>query len=359
MDRNLGTYYFLGANSSKGFYSLYDDFVSSAKGDFLWAVKGGPGCGKSSFMRKIASAAEAAGLQVEYILCSGDPKSLDGIYIPARRTAYVDATSPHVMEPDFPAASSMYLDLGVFYNSEGIKGYLPELMANSKQYKAMYARAYGIIAAAQAVAPWRIPGLVGEDDLDAVLRRAGSIILRELGKKRPGQGKEKKRFISAFTCDGDIFCEETVAKLCARVYTLDNEYGLAHVFLDEVRRAASDRMLSAVICPSPINPDKLEAVLIPELSLGFLASDSRNGFSGKVYRHVRLDALIDRQRLKVNRIEIRRAARRYKELMEDAGNILADAKVMHDDLERIYNPHVDFDGVYELCSKHIAGLEFI
>lgn len=359
MDRKLGIYYFLGANSSKGFYSLYDDFVSSAKGDFLWAIKGGPGCGKSSFMKKIADTAENAGLQVEYILCSGDPKSLDGIYIPARKTAYVDATSPHVIEPDFPAASSMYLDLGVFYDLKGIKGRLPELMANSKQYKAMYSRAYGIIAAAQATAPGKIPGLIGEDDIEAVLRRAGSVILRELGKRQFGTGTEKKRFISAFTCDGDIFCEDTVAKLCSRVYTLDNEYGLAYVYLNEIRKAVSERGIPSVICPSPINPDKPEAVLIPELSLGFLAIDSRRGFSGKAYRHVRLDALIDSQRLKNNRVEIRRAARRYKELMQDAGNILANAKLMHDELEKVYNPHVNFDGVYELCGEHIAGLDLM
>ncbi|MCQ2420706.1 MAG: hypothetical protein MJ118_06190, partial [Clostridia bacterium] len=72
---------FLGANTAKGFYSLYDSFCSGPD-DFLWVLKGGPGCGKSSFMRKIGKAAEDAGLDVEYVICSGDPDSLDGIYIP-------------------------------------------------------------------------------------------------------------------------------------------------------------------------------------------------------------------------------------------------------------------------------------
>ena len=66
------TYFFLGANSREGFYSLYDSFVNVRKDDFLWLIKGGPGCGKSSFMRRIGKAAETKGLDVEYIRCSGD-----------------------------------------------------------------------------------------------------------------------------------------------------------------------------------------------------------------------------------------------------------------------------------------------
>ena len=73
--------YFLGANSCQGFYSLYKEFCS-AEGDFLHLIKAGPGGGKSGFMRKIAKAAEDRGLEVEYLICSGDPDSLDGIYIP-------------------------------------------------------------------------------------------------------------------------------------------------------------------------------------------------------------------------------------------------------------------------------------
>ena len=41
-------------------------------------------------------AAEKKGLEVEYILCSGDPDSLDGVYIPALRLGYADGTAPHL-----------------------------------------------------------------------------------------------------------------------------------------------------------------------------------------------------------------------------------------------------------------------
>ena len=91
--------YFLGANSYRGFHSLYDDFVFSPEVDRLYIIKGGAGCGKSSFMKTIAAAANEAGLDVERVVCSGDPDSLDGIFIPMLRLAYVDGTAPHAAVP--------------------------------------------------------------------------------------------------------------------------------------------------------------------------------------------------------------------------------------------------------------------
>ena len=98
--------YFLGANSPAGFYSLYDQLIDPAEADAVFILKGGPGCGKSTLMKRVAAAAEERGLQVEYIRCSGDPDSLDGVVIPQlnsldaillpeKKTAIVDGTAPH------------------------------------------------------------------------------------------------------------------------------------------------------------------------------------------------------------------------------------------------------------------------
>lgn len=87
--------YFLGANSPTGFFSLYDELIDRETANALFILKGGAGCGKSSFMRRIGRHAEAAGYSTQYILCSGDPKSLDALIIPELKTAFVDGTAPH------------------------------------------------------------------------------------------------------------------------------------------------------------------------------------------------------------------------------------------------------------------------
>lgn len=91
-------YFFLGANSGEGFYSLYDQMLNGQFDDLL-ILKGGPGCGKSTFMRRMGEAMERVGERVVYINCSGDPDSLDGAIFLDRNTAVVDGTSPHGTAP--------------------------------------------------------------------------------------------------------------------------------------------------------------------------------------------------------------------------------------------------------------------
>ena len=94
METKLPTRFFLGANSPGGFQSLYSEFTDPDS-ETLYILKGGPGCGKSTLMRSVGRAAEEAGLSVEYIHCSGDPMSLDGVRVPERGLAWVDGTPRH------------------------------------------------------------------------------------------------------------------------------------------------------------------------------------------------------------------------------------------------------------------------
>ena len=87
--------YFLGANAPTGFYSLYDCMLPPERARAIYILKGGPGCGKSTLMRKIGAWAEESGLEPEYILCSGDPDSLDAVILPSLSVALVDGTAPH------------------------------------------------------------------------------------------------------------------------------------------------------------------------------------------------------------------------------------------------------------------------
>ena len=83
------TNFFVGANSGEGFRNLFSEMVD------IVVLKGGPGVGKNTFMREIGRTMEAAGTAVEYLWCSGDPDSLDGVVLPELRCAIADGTSPH------------------------------------------------------------------------------------------------------------------------------------------------------------------------------------------------------------------------------------------------------------------------
>ena len=74
------------------------------------------------------------------------------------------------------------------------------------------------------------------------------------------------------------------------------------------------------------------------------------------YRHIRLDACAHREALARLRCDIRRSKKLCKECTTFATDTLAQAKALHDQLEQVYNPHVDFDGVYEEAENHIKRL---
>ena len=92
--------YFLGSNTKVGFDGFYD-VTTEGIGSF-YLIKGGAGTGKSSLIKKVLKRGEDCGLRCESWHCSGDPKSLDGVYIHDLDVAVIDATSPHAVEPKIP-----------------------------------------------------------------------------------------------------------------------------------------------------------------------------------------------------------------------------------------------------------------
>ena len=340
--------FFLGANSEKGFYSLYDDFCAD-KGDYLHLIKAGPGCGKSGFMRRIGEKAEELGFDVEYILCSGDPDSLDGIYIPKLKVGYADATAPHALEPRHFSADSDYVNLGQFCSSpplEDVEKYMTK-------YKLYYKRAYSLLHGAGALKSADYPEFIGNTELIRVKQRARNAVNRSLGNA-VGSGLVKKRFIHCISCLGEVVLTDTVDALCKQVYLLDNRFGLAKHYLQAVVDEAAKRKDDIIICPSPLLPTVPEAVIFPAQQVGFISSDI---YSTDIpYRHVRLDALIPSDKYRAFKSEIKKAEKIYDCIIESACSNLAEAKRWHDELENVYKPYIDFTALDEFTDKEIKKL---
>lgn len=343
--------FFLGANSGDGFYSLYDNFAC-APGDRLHLIKAGPGCGKSTFMKKLAAKAEELGYTVEYILCSGDPESLDGVYIPALHLGFADATAPHILEPRLFAVDGCYVNLGQFcaaIESEKINEY-------TAKYRQMYKAAYGFLSAAKTIKKIQIPELIGNNDIISVEMRAESALLRELGKKRgaPREAHITKRFISGISCMGEVCLSGTVNKLCKRVYLIDDRLGLANAYLRHIADGVAERGENAIICPNPLCPDKLDAVLLPNHALGFVSASAMQ--VKDPWRHVRLDALVAPEVVRAHRSELKALEKQYRSLLDGGIWYLNQAKKYHDLLEAEYKPHVDFAALSEFTEREIAKL---
>ena len=121
--------YFLGCSSPEGFHSFFGELCPTHSGGYTYIIKGGPGTGKSSLMKRINSALTDAGIDTELIYCSSDPASLDGVYAPALNCWIADGTSPHTLEPKYPGAAQETVDLGRFWNKDILRSRADEVIA--------------------------------------------------------------------------------------------------------------------------------------------------------------------------------------------------------------------------------------
>ena len=313
--------FFLAANSGQGFTSLYDGFPG--EGQFLHIIKGGPGTGKSGFMRRIREAVQAQGLDTVSILCSGDPDSLDGLSVPALGQAWVDGTAPHVREPRLFGADADYVNLGQFCRLPLSDADRAKALDLNRAYKEKYSDAYARLEAAAALE-------AGEEYQDAQITQDQVRRVRKLLDTFPdhtGGCTVEKRFISALSCQGSLFLSESVNLLCKQIYHLRS----GSAVLEQAAAIAKRKCARVILCPRPLRPGQLEAVLLPELSIAFLRAPA---------------ALMvpEGERLLSG------------EALSAALEALRAAKALHDALEAVYRPYMDFGALTAFTEKYVARL---
>ena len=350
------THFFLGANSGQGFQSLFSRFCEPENHYDLLVLKGGPGVGKSTMMRTIGKAMEDRGETVEYLYCSGDPSSLDGIHIPRIRTAIVDGTTPHVVEPRFPTSIDRYVNLGQFYNVAAAKERRQDIICHTRTGAAAYQRAYRAFGAARQMEDSAAALVLEGLDAGKLLRRTDGIIGREMRGKGSGGG-DAFRFLGSLTCQGPIWRFDSVRTLCPKIYQLQDTYGLAAPMLQRLHAAASVRCFPSIVCPDPEHIERIQHLLLPELGLAFVTSREGMACTCPVYRRVRLDAMVDAAHYKRYKSRLRFSSRVAGALREEGLDALREAKAAHDQLEAVYRPYVDFKGVDQLVHEELARIE--
>ena len=344
--------FFVGANSGEGFQNLFPELVDLEDTYDLMVLKGGPGVGKNTFMRELGRSMEQAGTAVEYLWCSGDPDSLDGVVLPEIRCAVVDGTSPHVVEPRYPAAVDRYVDLGRFYDLTAAKAAAEEVKARTHAYKSAYVRAYHSLKAARQVELDAVASVKKTFDADRAERRMEGILTRELHRSGGEAGKTTRRFLGSITHKGYIWHFDSVEALCPKVYEFADSWELAAPYLARLHESAVEQGWDTILCMSPEAPDQAEHLLIPSLGLAFITSRPGMDYGKKPCRRIRLDAMTEPS----GKARLRFQTRMTALLREEGVAALKEAKSSHDALEAVYNPYVDFDGVRALAAMEAGRL---
>ena len=345
----MGTSYFLGANSRDGFFSLYSEFCRD-KGDFMHIIKGGPGTGKSSFMRKLAHAAQNKGLEVEYVLCSGDPNSLDGIYIPELKTGWVDGTAPHVLEPKCFGVDSDYVNLGIFCNTPLTEVDFSYVNLIYELYRAKYNVAYDFLKSASLLRRRALPTVFSEDQMK-LFRWEIQDIFKQHVPAANGKASIRKRFYRAVCCKGELYLNESVNSLCKQIYVFYSEFDGANAALRIAAEEAAKHGVELILSYDPRDTEKLDAVLIPELSLGFVGS----GWELENETEIIMDSVLPKDKTRELRAHLREICRLEDKIVGLACGFLAEAKELHDELEEVYKAAMDFKALDEFTEEYIEA----
>ncbi|MCG8403002.1 MAG: PRK06851 family protein [Firmicutes bacterium] len=342
---------FPGGNTSRGFHSFYDYMIDQMEAAKVFVIKGGPGVGKSTFMRKIGEAMLERGYDVEFHCCSSDNDSLDGVVITELRIAMVDGTAPHIVDPKNPGAVDEIIHLGDHWNEQGLRAHRQEIITCNREIGRLFNRAYAYLAAAKIFLDevkiyYSITDAFNAGKFDRkVLELVHEIFPgRERQTDHP---KARHLFATAITPDGPVSHLDTIVEHVGRRYIIAGDDGTGkNTLVQRLMDAAMMRGFDVEAYHCSLEPDLIEHLVIPGLDAAVVNSVEPHGF----HPHAQ-DVVIDTMEcvdpvINEKYLEEKTTARiMYRQCMDQAVSFIRRAKSEHDKIERFYVPHMDFDAI--------------
>ena len=334
-----GDAYFAASNSAQGFYSYYTQCFDSPRVRQVFAVKGGPGTGKSRFLREVADLARTRGREIEYIYCSSDPDSLDGVILTGKDDciALLDATAPHIYEPSRPGVREDIVHLGTFWDREQLWAHAEEIEALNTQKSEAYRQAYRYLACLGEMTRTRDELIAPFVHQDAIARFAERL-MRDIPN---GEGyEEQTALMSSIGMRGEVFFD-TYLKEENTVYLIEDCRGCAQYLTAQLYRLAKQKGLQIRVSHDPIMPQKLDAILLCDFKIAFVVAPPC--VCDQPCRILGMRRFVDTAEVKSIREVLNRTEAMRRALLKGATERLERVREAHFRLESIYMSAMDFD----------------
>jgi hypothetical protein len=353
MPTNLVRHCFPGGNTPQGFVSYYD-YVISPNAKRIFILKGGPGTGKSTFMKRIGAEMNAAGFAIEHHHCSSDNNSLDGVVIPALEIAFIDGTAPHVVDPKNPGGVDEILHLGDYWNESGIVKHKTDILTCNAKIKTCFQRAYRLLSSARSLYDdWEAINMTALNTAKANITAGDLTDALLSGVKSSGSGKTRKLFASAITPNGPVNYLDSLVGVMPFRFIITGAPGTGKsTVVQKLANAANAKGLDVEIFYCPFDPLKPEHLVIPALGAAVATSIEPHTLSTEgAVMVVDMNDCLDQAVLANNQEIVRYDKAMYQELFNKAVSSIQQAKKLHDELEGYYIPNMDFAGINTLWKK--------
>lgn len=350
--------YFLAANSCEGFYSVFDKSYIPGSEWRAFIIKGGPGTGKSTFMKRAAEEAENKKIKALLCPCSSDPDSLDAVILPDKKIVIMDGTSPHTVEPIFPGACEKTLDFGNFRDDLKLSRNKNEIIKASVLNKALHKTASRYIQAAGKLLTDNFKTALACTDREKTLPFAEKLCRKLIPiKKTASVGSEQIRFIGGITPVGTVSFPDTLMAEADKAVIFEDNYGSASGIITEyIREYALSRGYEIITLQNPFLPSLLtDHIIIPELSLTFATENEYIRFASDT-RRIHARRFVSQKQLHLSRERMKFNKKAARELLNSATEALARAKTAHDELESYYIAAMDFAALDSFAEEFIGKL---
>ncbi|MDD2495952.1 MAG: ATPase [Tissierellia bacterium] len=351
-------HYFAGNNTSKGFFSYFENIFNPEELNRIFILKGGPGVGKSSFIKKFAKKLSFLGYNIEYIHCSSDENSFDGIMVPELKISVIDGTAPHTIDPKLPSITDEIINLGEFLNHKELSKHKSQVIQINKKKSQFYKSAYRYLKCA---------GIV-EEEISSIYDRLtdekqflmlvdealNKIFEDKYNHLYDNFGKQKKLFSEAYTASGyvnftDSFCEGK--KVIAIIGESTNYIAK---LLETIAKEAVMRGFDIECFYRPLTPEKMQHIIIPDLNL--IIKSAENHMSCDYDEIINLHNILELENLKTHISEIENNLHLFDILINNAIEKLSEAKKYHELLEVIYVNGMNFKGIDEYFDKFFGSI---
>lgn len=348
--------YFLAANSCEGFFSAFKDCYNAENGWNAYIIKGGPGTGKSSFMKYVTAKAGDKGLKTELCPCSSDPNSLDAVILPENKTVILDGTAPHTVDPTYPGACEKILNFGDFWDEQELESHRKEIISLTQRNKNLHKTASRYMLATGQII------LDNYKTANACTNKAKALtyaqnLCRHFIPLNDGIGFEWVRFIEGITPLGVVSYSNTVLKSCENIVIINDEFGSAsNIIINYIHDYALKSGYEIITLKNPFLPSLLtDHIIIPKLSLAFVTENEYMHFDTDI-RRVHSRRFINCKQLHNSRERIKFNKKASRQLLLSAAATLNQAKAVHDELESHYIKAMNFEAVVQFADDFVKKI---
>ena len=345
--------YFAASNSSRGFKNYFKEVFERA--DTIYVVKGGPGTGKSSFMKRCSRHAEEQGCAVENYCCSSDADSLDGalIFDGKKYIGVLDGTAPHIWEPQFPGIREQIVDLGQFWNGKMLTAQKNEIIALGRKKSMAYNKAYTYLRSCgnlRTVTDMLLREVLNYEKMSRAVTR----IIQSLGLINGGATLIPTP-TDAVTMKGYVTID-TFREKAENIYAVGMSHGIGQLFLCELEDQLKSKAVTVRVAYDAVCPWLINEILIEDIKTVFCVSETdENDIEpvGKSGKYINSKRFVDAESLRAVRGEIRYTGKLSQSSLEGAIHALSEVNVYHFLLEDIYKNAMDFKALTEFTNEFV------